>query len=637
MSRSLRPGLFALVGCSVFLAGCPKEVEVPDAGPVEEDAGAEVIDAGPGDGGFKCVIDDDCLVLARANPQWAGLRCDNDTEVNGAIVDGGVPSFTCIQGSPCNSINDSNCQSQDLNDYCLQSMFNSKGCRCVTEVALPDAGGVCLRKKPACSECTGSPECGDDVAYFDPISVCQPLQGDSSGKKYCLPQTNSAGGCPSGMTPTANGYCAPQSGSCQNVGCFVDTDCPGGLVCNASRGLCERRCQWDFKQIPPRTVPECGPSKSCWVDAQNLNPASEYFGAGRCKASCQADSECAYGGTFSNGTQKLKCAGEQTGGGPLSEKRCRPNGQCMADEECPDPGNGTSNGYCDRATFTCKSDCRTGIDPVTGQPFSPNDGKGDCRVAYTCKNQNGVNACVQQTCVEVGSANLACVAGKLCHNEDRNGDGIPETAPANAQKDAIGCYPMPPNLYCVSGAGDGCQTTDECAALIDTPPAPGSLSRNICAYAGPRTPGQQDGIYFCALASTNDFTFDSAGVSKASRYCPANWLPTALEINVTANKLANAKPRWAQFQGNYCDNDDECRRGNTTGVCGTYKTAADGGITKACLCTAPGTTDCPVQADAGVFSFCKQGNAPSVCVESVVCMPTPGGIYKSIAMGGCAL
>src|SRR5687768_10008949 len=125
MHRTLRPGLLALVSFSFVLAGCPKDPETPDAGPVvEEDAGGggDGTDAGPGDAGFTCKIDDDCLVLAKANPAWAGLRCDNDPLVRGSVVSNGLPSFTCIPGSPCNVTGEANCQVLDDTDYCYDGL-----------------------------------------------------------------------------------------------------------------------------------------------------------------------------------------------------------------------------------------------------------------------------------------------------------------------------------------------------------------------------------------------------------------------------------------------------------------------------------------------------------------------------------
>lgn len=609
MLRRIHPGVFALLGTCLLLA-CPSNNGGEDAGHTEEvDSGEPPVeDAGPGDAGFTCKIDQDCIVLAEANPAWAGLRCDNDPTVNGSLADGGdVPSFTCIPGTTCNNID--GCQSFEFGDYCLIGTASGVGCYCNEEQGL-DAGGVCLRRKSACGECSSSTECGDSSSYFDPPGTCKQLQGDSSGKTYCFQQTTSSG-CPAGMKNDGAGYCIPQSGSCENVGCFQDSDCPGGSVCNQENRLCQLRCRWNFDQQD--NIPACAPGYSCWVDEQNIDSASPLFGAGRCKPACSTQADCAYGGTFADGGQKLACKGEHVDNASDSTARCRPNGECMDDLECPDPGASIpSTGYCDRATFTCKNDCRNGIDPTTGNPYS------DCKPGYTCKTQNNVNSCVLQTCVEAGGAAIACPAGNFCHNEDRNNDGTPDPAPSTAQKDAIGCYPAPMPPYCQTCTDDlSCATYDNLSTLP-----------NLCVYQGDKTQGGNDGVFMCELGAVNDFARDpNTGVISANRYCPAGWLAQGVKVDMTPQGIGN------------CDTDTDCQKGNSSGVCATdlKLKLQDGGFAKSCFCNHAGTQDCPVDADAGVYSFCLQGLYPNYCVKSVVCEPRPGYAYQPVGNGGCGL
>lgn len=631
-----RLGLLGLLSAAVLL-GCPSKV-APDAGTPEVDAGAP--DAGPVDAGFKCRIDDDCAVLAQAYPDEAGFRCDNDAELEGTRADGGGPSYDCIPATACNSTGDCAFPPVDVQDFTRWYCIAGGGCRCVQE-AVPDAGtsGICRRVKASCEECTTDAECGSDPA-LDTRGVCKALQGDASGTKYCFKVQNGPT-CGCGMVNDGTGACVPQSGSCSSVGCSKDADCPGGSVCNVSACLCEQRCRWNFDPNVRDTVPSCGPSKSCWVDADAIDATSPYFGAGRCKGECQSDSDCSYGGSFPDGRQKLKCAGEAGKNGP-SLKRCRPNGECMDTQECPDqPSESLNLGYCDRASFSCQDDCRLGVDPMTGQSFN------DCKPGNKCEQKsNGTRTCERQSCVELGGARIACPASHLCNNEDRNGDGAQDPAPAGSTPDAIGCYRAPNPPYCYA-----CEKNEDCQlpAFASQSPLP-----NLCIQAGPDSAGEPKSI--CGIATFNDPRFDDGGIPRDQRMCPANWFATAIPVDLVdgpsrCNTDADCSVgndggicaldttlRITDDQGNArpCTNDSDCTGGNYG--CNNPSQMLDGGtcIGRTCMCNAPNGTECPQNPDAGITTYCRyKVGGQSQCILSVVCLPGQSFIARPTDQGGC--
>lgn len=577
-----------------------------------EDAGDSGTDAGVVDAGRPCRIDDDCQA-------WnEGLRCDDQK-----LEDGGAPSYQCTAARGC--LDDSNCGRADEKDYCYHYGLQ---CRCVTPEP-NDAGtpGVCRRRRGVCEECTEDSQCGEKTSgVFDPPGKCDPLQGDSSGKKYCF-QTAP---CSCGMV-NRNGYCQPQGNSCAQVGCDEDRDCPGGSVCNVARCLCEARCRWDFRpEVKGEAPPGCPPGKVCWVDQANLEPASPYFGAGRCTPPCESDEQCTNTNLNPYGGSKLKCAAEQLAGGGLSPKRCRANGQCMDDHECPDqPPESIYLGYCDRSTFACMADCRVGADPVTGQGYR------DCRAGFKCVTQSsGVRECVQQTCLEQGGARMACRRGQYCCGEDKNFDGVADPCPPVNQRETNNCYDAPQPPFCLS-----CKSHDDCKNYTPpawlTPCANGSKSPscsplpNVCVYAGDR-PNGAEGINFCLPSTYNDSTPDDAGVPKDYRGCPAGY------------GVEGIRPKLVQGD-NYCNTNADCSRGNDGGLCAPDLglTLQDGGHPLACLCDHPTLPSaCPNEPDGGVTSVCRFGIAkPRACFQTVVCTPSPGMAYRDAGPPdfGCGL
>ena len=429
------------------------------------------------------------------------------------------------------------------------------------------------------------------------------------------------------MIDDGMGYCQPQNNDCATPGCSQDKDCPSGSVCDTAKCLCEARCRWDFAQ--QTTVPGCPPGQTCWVDEANLDPSSLYFGAGRCRPACTSDQDCTVAGGDPFGGPKLKCASEVIGTG-MSDKRCRANGQCMDDLECPQPPvDSPYNGYCDRASLSCQSDtCRTGDDPVTGVPYK------DCRVPYACAMDGGVNVCRLLTCVEQGGAVIACRQGQYCCGEDKDDDGQPDPCPPADQLGPDNCYDAPVPPFCTT-----CMSSDDCANL----PAPSYLTgANACAN-GSKSPNCSPLPFVCVQASMNTNVCavptwnDGTVVGNTTRDalgCPVNY-PVAFFRPEVAPAMS--------MTGNYCDQDSDCDIGTDAGRClpDNELLLPDGGHLKACMCTVgvPGT--CPNDPDAGITSQCRFGISGQTvpCVTSIGCLPGPGILFRDAGPPafGCGL
>lgn len=605
----------AVCGVDQLCEGGQCVTPVVDAG--MDDAG--LVDAGPP----PCTNDFDCLPLQ-----------------NGSVCD--FSTGQCVQGPGCNF--DSDCQSLVAEDKCYKY-----GQQCICDTRDKPQGtsfqGVCRLRKGACEECEINRECGDDSLIFGPpegigAGKCAQLMGDMSGKKYCLYQR--VGQCACGTIDDGTGYCKPQSNSCDQVGCNVDKDCSSGSVCTVNQpdagvascgGICVPRCRWDFltKQL---IAPGCGPGLTCWVDSANLDPTSIYYGSGRCKPPCQNDNDCKAGAGNPFGGDNLKCAGEQLAGGGTSAKRCRANGECMDNNECPElPNDQPYLGYCDRAAFTCETDCRPGQDPVTGLPFK------DCRTPYACAVDGGTNYCRLQTCVEQGGAGVACAQGEYCCGEDKNRDGTADPCPPPADRNAAGCYKAPVPPFCTT-----CMSSDECA----NPNLPAWLSGGNACANGSKAPscsplpprcmtipvGMMAQINVCAPATWNDTTLDSLGRIKSDLGCPVNYNESYLRIDR------------AEQSDNYCETNDDCNVGTDAGSCepDPELRLMDGGLLKSCRCTAgnPGTPargQCPNDPDAGIISECRTGVAGQrlSCIETVVCTPSAVILTSPTDMYGCGL
>ena len=592
------------------------------------------------DGGFDagpppCRTDFDC---------GAGNICD-------------TVSGLCVRGQTCSQ--DFQCQSLDSQDRCYRY-----GQQCTCDVS--DAGGgTCRLRKGPCEECTADTQCGSDVVIFGPpdgigAGRCKALPGDMTGKKFCSYQR--IGQCACGTIDDGTGFCRPQNNSCTDTGCNVDKDCPSGAVCSVNRpdaganscgGVCVARCRWDFA-IKDNVAPGCAPGKTCWVDSANLNPESIYYGAGRCLPPCNDNSECAASGNNPFGGPNLKCAGEKLADGTESPKRCRANGACMDNAECPELMDaGPYLGYCDRGTFVCRADCRTGSDVVTGNPFK------DCRPPFACSNDAGVNFCRLETCAQQGGAGIACAQGQYCCGDDKNFDGLADPCPPAAQQDPAGCYSAPKPPFCTEcGAGTDfsmgvdsmtqAMADQQCAALA----APswsgcgnGSNSPNCsrlkpsCQYAGDR--GMAAGIAVCMMPSVNDVgtvNLRYGATPKTQIACPTNY------------SVSYARPQPNPSQGvGYCNTNADCsvlQDGGVSdaGVCEPDPALRqqDGGLLKACRCDAKsGAAQCPNgTAPIGeVRSFCKDAvtGSRSFCIETAVCVPPRGSVYKATTEFGCGL
>lgn len=677
-SKHLRFALFgALLGLLVALVpGCQKKCAADTC-------------AGCCGADNKCILATDATQCGLAGSACAacgeGQTCDNGSCMtpgnggeDGGAVDAGPPpcqnDFECPAGKICAATGecvtgptcraDSDCQVLDPNDRCYRY---GQQCTCDSSAT---GGGTCRLRKGPCQECTADSECGNDVVIFGPpdgigMGRCKALPNDMTGKKYCLYQR--VGQCACGTVDDGTGFCKPQSNSCDQVGCNVDKDCSSGSVCSVNRpdagagscgGVCVPRCRWDFS-IKDNVAPGCPPGTVCWVDSANLDPNSIYYGSGRCKPPCADNADCQQSAGNPFGGTNLKCAAEKLPDGTESPKRCRANGVCMDSLECIPllnlPDTQPYIGYCDRGTFTCERDCRTGLDPVTGNPYK------DCRSPFACSVDAGLNYCRLETCTEQGGAVIACAQGEYCCGDDKNFDGVADPCPPKSQQDPAGCYKAPAPPFCTQcGASvdwtqgvdpvDQAIADDECARAMRpswaTCPSDGGYSPNCsplrakCMYAGNR--GMSPGIAVCMVPSVNDIGTVSlryGPMPKALIACPANY-----SVN-----YVRPQPNPSQDIG-YCQTNADCSilpdgGVGDAGVCDFDSTLRkpDGGLFKACRCPAKsGAANCPNgESPAGLIqSFCKDATvgATSFCITTAVCEPPRGSVYQPADGGfGCGL
>ncbi len=583
--------------------------------------------------------------------------CTNDFSCGpGKICD--ILSGDCVMGSPCTQ--DFQCQSLTAEDRCYRY---GQQCTCDTTAT---GGGTCRLRKGPCEECLADSECGSDVVIFGPpdgigAGRCKTLPNDMSGKKFCSYQR--VGQCACGTIDDGTGFCRPQSNSCESVGCNIDKDCPSGAVCSVNRpdaganscgGVCVPRCRWDFAERV-EVSPGCMPGLTCWVDSANLNPDSIYYGAGRCKPPCDGTADCQVSGGNPFGGTNLKCDGELLDDSTKSPKRCRAAGACMDNAECPELMDaGPYLGYCDRASFVCRADCRTGSDPISGNAFK------DCRPPFSCSNDAGVNFCRLETCTQQGGAGIACAQGEYCCGDDKNFDGTPDPCPPLAQQNAAGCYAAPKPPFCTEcGAGTDfsmgvdsmvqAMADQQCAAQAApswSPCANSSKAPNCsplkakCQYAGDRAP-MMPGIAVCMLPTVNDVgtvLLRYGETKKEQIACPTNY-----SVN-----FVRPQPNPSQGVG-YCNTNADCSvltdgGVSDAGVCepDPLLRQMDGGLLKACRCDAKsGAAQCPNgTAPIGeVRSFCKDGVTGSrqYCIETAVCTPPRGSVYKATTEFGCGL
>jgi hypothetical protein len=610
----------------------------------------------PMDGGMTmpvvCTKDSDCAndmrgPICDVPTGECTQKCANDLAcsrfMNGSICD--LMSGKCAParvgtrlGQGCND--DTECQeSNDFDDPCFRG---GQGCICSKTDAPVATGamGTCRRRLQPCEVCTNDEQCGSNAILFSPpdgigVGACRAFMGDTSGKKYCRYQK--VGQCPCGNIDDGTGYCAPQSNSCSQIGCQTDKNCPGGSVCSVNNpdagagscgGTCVPRCRWDFLN-QELVTPGCPQGQTCWVDSKNLDPNSIFYGSGRCKPACNSNDDCKLSVMNPFGGDNLACLSEKGPNSTMTAKRCRANGQCMDNAECPeerDP-NVPNLGYCDRGAFTCNKDCRIGDDPVTGQPYR------DCRRPYACGPDGGMNVCRIQSCVEQGGAGNACSTGEFCCGEDKNGDGQPDPCPPRSEQNEVGCYRAPEPPFCQM-----CRNDQECnmkplPAWLTSQCTNGSKSPSCsplpmkCIIAAVN-PMAQTVLRACAPSTVNDRSAVAPGSSrtKADRGCPVNYDEQAIAYDRVP------------MSADDCASDQDCRVNSPNGRCGTHPTRRlqDGGITRTCLCTA-GTlkTECPNDADAGIVSECLDGvsGSTSICIESFVCVFS-GNRYTAPRDGG---
>jgi hypothetical protein len=305
----------------------------------------------------------------------------------------------------------------------------------------------------------------------------------------------------------------------------------------------------------------------------------------------------------------------------------------MDDLECdPLPDTSLSYGYCDRGSFDCMTDCRTGQDPVTGKTYN------DCRPPYGCATDGGTHDgggffCKIKTCLESGGASIACSRGQYCCGEDKDNDGHPDPCP-DAGLDDQNCYDAAPSVFCVM-----CMNADDCAPDKIMDPAyvscaNGSKSPNCSllpweCYGYMDPGGNTTGV--CAPPTYNSTMIDSNMRQADNKGCPTNFSAQYEIVNVNG------------MGDDFCEMDSDCNQGTDAGQCAPDMsvTLRDGGHPKACLCTiGSAVQQCPNTDDGGVFSFCRNGNMgqTTACMHTVSCFAPPAYVFgggPDSGMNGC--
>jgi hypothetical protein len=148
------------------------------------------------------------------------------------------------------------------------------------------------------------------------------------------------------------------------------------------------------------------------------------------------------------------------------------------------------------------------------------------------------------------------------------------------------------------------------------------------------------GINVCMWPSVNDVgtvTLRYGPTPKTQIACPTNY------------SLNFVRPQPNPSMTGYCQSNADCSvlpDGGTSdaGVCepDPLLRQQDGGLLKACRCDAKsGAAQCPngTAAIGQVNSFCKDGVTGSrqFCIETAVCTPPRGSVYRATTEFGCGL
>jgi hypothetical protein len=556
--------------------------------------GGLVCNAQPGGSGFcapPCQYDDTCA---------AGLRCDE-------------ASGHCIAASPC----DDTVISSPV-DACLavDAGYCGTRCRCETDGGAPGTG-VCRRVRAYCDPCASDGQCNPcpagvadcDFGAFVFPARCAPV-GDAG--TFCE-QTISNQGCPFGFLPNpTTGVCEPQSHVCGGpAACQSDTDCvrtsgPGNF-CEVSTGVCKPFCTFDYNS---GTSVNCSPNQVCNVSPRFVLADAGFarYGAGTCGKPCDAQGgpDCrAIGATLG---LTFACVTERSG-----EHRCRPvsepdAGGCMNNVECaPTNDGGVYGGYCGLYQFACKYDCRDGVDPISGLPYSDHDcaPPSGSDTAYKCAG----SVCVEKNCVEKGGAQFGH-NNEFCCGQDRDHTGLLDSGFANTSDLANAC-----NLGVDAGQFYLASSPPWCNVPCDPDPSHGFPDGGIAVFAT-----------CSALADVPNF--DPRG---APNYC-LTYAQGKATCVIAAEYLTECPRGWG-FKGLNvgCGKDADCDSTlldggpSGTGHCNVFP---DGGGKKTCACTQDEAIDgggyiygggCPDLTRCG-----NPGSANRTCIITRGCTPNAG-------------